>query len=119
MLDLNGLLVHRVFLGDAYANADAAGAVPRVSSTWHVNNFLVYERPHVRDFLRLVCRGVGRGGGVCATLFTHSPTHTYRFCLDNFFVGVWTTASANNATPLLEGLLPPVSSPRLAMHGHI
>jgi hypothetical protein len=29
--------------------------LPNVMSTWRVNNFLVYERPHVRAFLRYVC----------------------------------------------------------------
>lgn len=39
---------------------------------------------------------------------THVSNPTNRFCLDNFYVGVWTTASAHNATPLIEGLLDPV-----------
>lgn len=47
-------------------------------------------------------------------VFTHTYIsciipNTHSFCLENFFVGVWTTASANNATPLLQGLLEPVS----------
>jgi hypothetical protein len=43
-----------------------------------------------------------------ATNLTFIDLISSRFCLDNFFVGVWTTASAANATPLLEGLLSPV-----------
>ncbi|GAB5032248.1 haloacid dehalogenase-like hydrolase superfamily isoform 1 [Nannochloropsis oceanica] len=86
VLDLNGLLVHRVFTGEG-PRADAEGPLPTVTTTWRLRNFWVYKRPYVEDFLR--------------------------FCLDNFFVGVWTTASAANATSLLEGLLSPENIDKL------
>lgn len=147
VLDLNGFLVHRVFMG-----GDGAYAPPTA--------FIIYRGRCAAICLGLVSRAnpprpcVDRGQGLPPArrlqldaerlrrlraaarprvpevgedrTTTHvniervrapaslclPPVRPFRFCLDNFHVGVWTTASANNATPLIEGLLDPVRRSR-------
>lgn len=52
------------------------GALPRVASSWTLNGFVVYERPHARDFLRSVrplCRGATRYPGIIYTYLHANP----------------------------------------------
>lgn len=96
VLDLNGFLVHRVFMGGdgermhacmysraclpvaacihpprltpLFTHPEDKGALPRVASNWTLNGFVVYERPHARDFLRCAA---GLGGNTLHACIRH------------------------------------------------
>lgn len=83
ILDLNGLLVHRLF--KFRATPEELAEFPEPSG--EAGSFHVWERKHAREFLK--------------------------FCMDNFAVGIWSSAQFKNVKGLLMYLLPDANDRKL------
>ncbi|CAF0743332.1 unnamed protein product [Didymodactylos carnosus] len=83
ILDLNGILVHRVYKKEYYKYQDLFKNEYRngtIERPLYKGNFAIWLRPGVKEFLQ--------------------------WCLDHFHIGIWSSVRKENMVPLIEALLP-------------